>query len=411
MKNLDIEFLCPSCGALLRAKQSILDKKVKCPKCSVFVLVKIDKNSELIIPENLVLESKKLPDNFPLFDFEQNGNISENNQIDSFSNLHIQQTKSPSIRNNNSTASPVETFFGFLILIFAVGSPIFGFYMYDQYKTIEKESKIKNNDLVRKEELNNSKLAEIDKKLFQIRENTEKKAAKREMELETIRKEAAEKDMEIEAINKKAAKSEMELEAIRKEATEKEIQKKVVASKNSTQPFSFSGGGLGGNSKQDQYAQIVSSNQRRGVVTLSSLTEIRAICENPSQYVGLTAFLPFCLVKAENINRNSAVNGHIFSFSTGDITNLERFGNSLFIDRNSLNFGMSSKIADEFKARNYIRRRSIEIALSGIQDRLSVPIRETHKWQNATMNMRFSIIKIDNSESYIAHLLSLFVTE
>jgi len=419
MKNHSIEFLCSGCALRLRAKQSALGKHLKCPKCSAVVLVKKEMQNDpevlenfnfghnQIQNENQVIEHNDLLKSHLILNKKNKTEIiSENIQSASSTEINIQKIKTHAMSNNTGTEKPHETLVGCLGLIFLAGSLIFGFFMYDHYQTTLKETKDKNNILVKNEERNNIKLAEIDKKLVQIREDNEIKHAQRVAE--KAAEKAAEKEMELEAIRKKAAEKaaekEMELEAIRKKAAEKYEDAKMVAARKSKVSNDLY-------TKQIQKDVRESYNKKRGVVTLTSLADVRAICETPSQYIGLTAYLPACYVKAENISRNSAVNGHLFSFSTGDnLSNLETFGNSIFIQKYNLNFGMGSKIADDFKALNYLRRTRIEIALSGIQDRLSVPIRDTFKWKYATMNMKFYVKEL-SSDTYIAELLTLFVSE
>ena len=421
MKNHSIEFLCSGCALRLRAKQSALGKHLKCPKCFAVVLVKKELQNDpevlenfnfghiQIQNENQVIEHNDLLKSHLIFNKKNKTDIPENIQSASSTEINIQKIKTHAVSNNTAPEKPNQTLAGSLFLIFLAGSLIVGFFMYDHYQTKLKESNDKNKILVKNEAENNLKLAEIDKKLVQIREDNEikhaqrvaEKAAEKEMELEAIKKKAAEKEMELEAENKKAVERKIVLEATRKKIDEKEKAISDIEVKKS----------IDLQNKQRQYELRVSSNKKRGVVTLTSLADVRAICENPNEYVGLTAFLPACYVKAENISRNSEVNGHLFSFTTGNsLSNLETFGNSIFIQKYNLNFGMNSKIADDFKALNYNRRRVIEIQLSGIQDRLSVPIRETFKWKYATMNMKFSVKEL-SSGTYIAELLTLFVSE
>lgn len=422
MKNIDMEFLCSGCGVRLRAKQSGLGKHLKCPKCSTVILVRTEIKNDSEVLKNYNLGQSEIQNKTQIIElddqqiinknylnFTQTEIIRENNQTASSSQIKIQKTKTPEFNNNTVIKNSYETLIGRLLLIFLVGSLILVFFMYDHYQAISKESKDKSIILLQNDERNNLKLAEIDKKLVQIREDNDikhaervaQKAVEKEMELKAEKKKAVEKEMELEAEKKKADERKIVLEAIRKKIDEKEKvlfdieQKKSIDLQN----------------KQRQYEYRKNANKKRGVVPLTSLADVRAICENPSEYIGLTAFLPACYIKAENIARNSSVNGHIFSFSTGDsFANLETFGNSIFIDKTDLNFGMNSKIADDFKALNYNRRRVIEIQLSGIQDRLSVPIRETFKWKYATMNMKFSIKEL-SSDTYIAELLTLFVSQ
>ena len=407
MKNHSIEFLCSGCALRLRAKQSALGKHLKCPKCFAVVLVKKELQNDpevlenfnfgynQIQNENQVIEHNDLLKSHLIFNKKNKTDIPENIQSASSTEINIQKIKTHAVSNNTAPEKPNQTLAGSLFLIFLAGSLIVGFFMYDHYQTKLKESNDKNKILVKNEAENNLKLAEIDKKLVQIREDNEIKHAQR------VAEKAAEKEMELEAENKKAVERKIVLEATRKKIDEKE---KAISDKEVKKSIDLQ-------NKQRQYEFRVSSNKKRGVVTLTSLADVRAICENPSEYVGLTAFLPACYVKAENISRNSEVNGHLFSFSTGDnLSNLETFGNSIFIQKYNLNFGMNSKIADDFKALNYNRRRVIEIQLSGIQDRLSVPIRETFKWKYATMNMKFSVKEL-SSGTYIAELLTLFVSE
>lgn len=407
MKKHSIEFLCSGCALRLRAKQSALGKHLKCPKCFAVVLVKkeLQNNPEVlenfnfghnqIQNENQVIEHNDLLKSHLIFNKKNKTDIPENIQSASSTEINIQKIKTHAVSNNTAPEKPNQTLAGSLFLIFLAGSLIVGFFMYDHYQTKLKESNDKNKILVKNEAENNLKLAEIDKKLVQIREDNEIKHAQR------VAEKAAEKEMELEAENKKAVERKIVLEATRKKIDEKEKAISDIELKKS----------IDLQNKQRQYEFRVSSNKKRGVVTLTSLADVRAICENPSEYVGLTAFLPACYVNAENITRNSSVNGHIFSFRTGDsIANLETFGNSIYINKYDLNFGMNSKIADDFKALNYNRRRVIEIQLSGIQDRLSVPIRETFKWKYATMNMKFSVKEL-SSGTYIAELLTLFVSE
>jgi len=407
MKNHSIEFLCSGCALRLRAKQSALGKHLKCPKCFAVVLVKKEMQNDpevlenfnfgynQIQNENQVIEYNDLLKSHLIFNKKNKTDIPENIQSASSTEINIQKIKTHAVGNNTGTEKPHETLVGCLGLIFLAGSLIFGFFMYDHYQTTLKESKDKNDILVKNEERNNLQLAEINKKLVQIREDNEIKHAQR------VAEKAIEKEMELEAEKKKAVERKIVLEATRKRIDEKEKAISDIELKKSVDL----------QNKQRQYEFRVSSNKKRGVVTLTSLADVRVICENPSEYVGLTAYLPACYVKAENISRNSTVNGHLFSFTTGDnLSNLETFGNSIFIQKYNLNFGMGSKIADDFKALNYLRRTRIEIALSGIQDRLSVPIRDTFKWKYATMNMKFYVKEL-SSDTYIAELLTLFVSE
>jgi hypothetical protein len=421
MKNHSIEFLCSGCALRLRAKQSALGKHLKCPKCFAVVLVKKELQNDpevlenfnfgyyQIQNENQVIEHNDLLKSHLIFNKKNKTDIPENIQSASSTEINIQKIKNHTVSNNTATEKPNQTLAGSLFLIFLAGSLIVGFFMYDHYQTKLKESNDKNKILVKNDAENNLKLAEIDKKLVQIREDNEikhaqrvaEKAAEKEMELVAEKKKAIEKEMELEAEKKKAVERKIVLEATRKRIDEKEKAISDIELKKSVDL----------QNKQRQYEFRVSSNKKRGVVTLTSLADVRVICENPSEYVGLTAYLPACYVKAENISRNSTVNGHLFSFTTGDnLSNLETFGNSIFIQKYNLNFGMGSKIADDFKALNYLRRTRIEIALSGIQDRLSVPIRDTFKWKYATMNMKFYVKEL-SSDTYIAELLTLFVSE
>lgn len=411
MQKNEYIFLCDSCFVRLRTKNIVIGKQIKCPKCNSFIFVKMDENSNQNDTET------------PFFNFNTSEELPDNNELFQDIDLKFENKQEP-VSKSSISSNKNSVFIVFCILFIFCTSAI-SLFFYNQVLTLLNKTKNQADTLIRNDEKKGIEIAEINKKIVE-----------KEIELELIKKKTNEKEIELELIKKKTdeknAEKQMELELLKKKVDEKnaEIKKEFNTFKNSIQqknidqktttlemPIGLTDrklmGGMSSNSKFSGFGDgdIESFNKRKGVVTIASLTDLREISENPSKYKGLTAFLPACYIKAENINRNALVNGHIFSFRTGDnIANLETFGTSTFIQKNELNFGMNSKIADDFKTINYNRRRTIEIQLSAIQDRLSVPIRDTQKWQYATANMKFLIKEISNG-SYIAEVITLFVSQ